>query len=60
MIILLLLLVFTVVGLVAALVVATRRPGVDTGALVSQLATTNQALMDRGAADLERDRKSVV
>ncbi len=53
MIIALLILVFTVVGLVAALVVATRRPGVDTGALVSQLATTNQALMDRGAADLD-------
>lgn len=53
MTVLLMILILAVIGLLAALVAVTRRPPVDTGALVSQLATTNQALMDRGAADLD-------
>jgi DNA recombination protein RmuC len=53
MIVALLILVLVVVGLTAVLVAALRRPPLDTGALVSHLATTNQALMDRGAADLD-------
>lgn len=52
-------LVLAVAVLVVALVAVSRRPGVDTGTLVSQLATTNQALMDRGAADLEGKRSLI-
>jgi DNA recombination protein RmuC len=53
MTIVLVILMLLAIGLVAALVAALRRPTVDTGALVSHLATTNKALMDRGAAELD-------
>jgi DNA recombination protein RmuC len=53
MIVALLILVIVVIGLTAVLVAALRRPPLDTGALVSHLATTNQALMDRGATHLD-------
>jgi DNA recombination protein RmuC len=59
MTVVLIILMLVVLGLAAALVAAMRRPPLDTGALVSQLATTNQALMDRGAADLD-GRKSLI
>src|ERR671919_431153 len=49
----LMILLLVVIGLVGALVAALRRPPLDPGALVSHLATTNKALMDRGAADLD-------
>jgi DNA recombination protein RmuC len=52
MTVVLVILTLVVVGLAAALVAALRRP-IDTGALVSHLATTNKALMDRGAAELD-------
>ena len=59
MTVVLIILTLVVLGLAAALVAAMRRPPVDAGALVSQLATTNQALMDRGAADLD-GKKSLI
>jgi DNA recombination protein RmuC len=59
MTVVLIILMLVVLGLVVALAAALRRPPLDTGALVSQLATTNQALMDRGAADLD-GRKSLI
>ena len=51
-VILIAVLVLAIVGLAGALVAVARRPPLDPAAVVDNLARTNQALMDRGTAEL--------